>query len=119
MISQQDRLTTRIETCLSLDKADPTVLRVEMDRVVHYLHEYGYPVAPTGFEAYITKFLDKNVVGKVPLGDKSSFTVIALMILKAAEIYLYEGTKEAKPDEPEQFRKMIEEWEHKKHDRDK
>lgn len=116
MITLMDRLCSRIESCLSLDKKDPTVLHIEVDRVVHYLHEFDLPVAPAGFERYITLFLEKNIIGKIPLGDRATFPVIARMIIKAAEIFLYEGAKHAAPDEPEQLKQMIEEWKARKNE---
>ncbi len=84
MITEKARLLTRIQTCLNLDKKDPQSLRVQIDKIIHYLHEFKIAVPPRQFEDAVKLFLSKNVIGKAQLGHPGTFPAIANAIVTMA-----------------------------------
>jgi len=88
MITHEDRLLNRMETCITLDKNNPTEMHFKIDLMVKYLHEFGYEVAPNMFEAVIQKAANTYIVGKLPLGDKATIPALAIYILNIAKTML-------------------------------
>lgn len=84
MITTTDQILTRIESCLSLDPKDPTALRVQIDKIIHYLHEFRMIVPPKQFEELVKTFLTQKVLNKAELGNKNTFPAISKALLLLA-----------------------------------
>jgi hypothetical protein len=94
MISEKSRLLNRMMTCLSLDKEDPTALKIQIDKLIQYLHEFRFFVPPRQFEEAVKLFLKNNVVNKVQLGDHRVFPAICNSICQLAENIVERATNE-------------------------
>lgn len=109
MITEKSRLMTRLETCLSLDKDEPTSLRVQVDKIVMYLHEFKIFVPPRQFEEAVKIFLKEKVMNKVPLGNPGTFPAIANAIYTLAETIVDKAASEQIIDSLEAKDKLIDE----------
>jgi len=81
MITTTDQILARIESCLTLDPKDPTALRIQIDKIIHYLHEFRMIVPPKQYEELVKKFLSTKVLNKAALGDKRTFPAISKALL--------------------------------------
>ena len=81
MITKDDRLINRITGCLRFDRKASTVVHVEIDKIIQFLHEFDYMVPAAQFEQLVTTVLNEYVVNKLPAGEKPSLHVIANFIL--------------------------------------
>jgi hypothetical protein len=87
MITKTDQILSRIESCLNLDKNNPTELRVQVDKIIHFLHEFQIQVPPKQYEMLVKKFLSEKVLNKAALGDKRTFPAISkALLLLASEL---------------------------------
>ena len=83
-ISDEDRLLTRIETCISLDRKKPTELHIAIEQVIDYLQQFNVAVPPYSFEQKLEQALNQEIVGKIQLGHPDAFPSIARFILMLA-----------------------------------
>lgn len=117
VISQKQQLLTRVASCLRLDKADKSTLRVEIDSIISYLAQYGIVVPPRQYEAVAIEVLNNEVVNKLQMGERNSFGVIAEMliilasnILQAAEISARANVASETDDISEQLKEARIRW---------
>ena len=85
MITTTDQILTRIESCLTLDPKDPTALRIQIDKIIHYLHEFRMLVPPKQYEELVKTFLTQRVLNKAELGNKQTFPAISKALLALAD----------------------------------
>jgi len=83
MISKQDRLLSRLASCLRLDKNDYTHLHVEVDAIIAYLMEFGIQVPPAQYEKLVGEMMNKHVLN-LELGQPNMMKIIAQTLVDLA-----------------------------------
>lgn len=92
VISQRQQLTTRVASCLKLDKRDQGNLHVEIDAIIQYLADYDIVVPPAQYEKYVVEMLNNEVVNKLKFGQGDVLRYVANMLIELAENVLKAAT---------------------------
>lgn len=80
MITQDDRLLSRLELCVVPDKSNPSEYHIQLDKAIKLLSDFDYVVPPARFEKEVGEVMQKAVVGKLP-PDRVSIIIIAKALL--------------------------------------
>ena len=116
MVSYRARLENRLLAAVTLDPKDRTVIRIDFNRAVKELDDFGLPVPDKPFEKKLVQLLNKWVVNKSPSDAATPYKVVNIMIRLAEEMAIDEyklnqyivDTVDAQ--EKQNIAQAIEEW---------
>ncbi|RMG36427.1 MAG: hypothetical protein D6732_08235 [Methanobacteriota archaeon] len=93
MISNEEKLLIRLESCIRAGKTDPSSLKINYPLLIQYLNAFGYAVPYSSFSEYLEKALKEQVIGKLSISPGYTF-IIAKYIKVLAEHFLDAVTRD-------------------------
>jgi len=89
MITNENKLVTRLLSTVYRDKTDNTVIRINLDNVVSILTSFGFNLPKQVFETKLEQLVSKKMVG-VKLDASTNYAIVQLIIKLANAVHIDE-----------------------------
>ncbi len=89
MISNENKLVTKLLATVYRDKSDATVIRINLDNAVTILTSHGFNLPKQAFEAKLEELVSKKMVG-AKLDSSTNYSIVQLIIKLANALHIDE-----------------------------
>lgn len=88
MITRLDRIANQLLATISTDRNDPSMIRIQFDRVLQILYNFDIIVPPKIFESTFNKVMEERLVGKIRANDVAKWAISQAMLNTALSLML-------------------------------
>jgi len=115
MINLEERIVTQLLSTIYKDKKDPTVLRVNVDKVVSVLDSFGYNLPSNVFEKKLEEMLNAKLVG-AKMSPGLTFSIAQMIVDIANKMHIKDEdiaaflAKQNQEQDPREIQEKIIKW---------
>lgn len=116
MIDQKTNLVNKILSTISVDKKDPSVIRLDINNAANILTGFGYNLPSQPFEKNLEAALNKILVGKAKISPSIRYAAAEIIVSVADRMHIDEDRilKYIQENDSEEdiaaIQQQIEEW---------
>lgn len=88
MITRLDRIANQLLSTISIDRKDPSLIRIQFDKVLQILYNFDIVIPPKIFEDTFNKVMEERLVGKIRANDVAKWAISQAMLNTALSLML-------------------------------
>lgn len=88
MITKLDRVANQLLGTVSIDRKDPSLIRIQFDRAIQIFYNFDIVVPPKMFENTFMKVMEERLVGKIRANDIAKWAIVQAMLNTALAMML-------------------------------
>jgi len=116
MIDQKTNLVNKILSTITVDKKDPSVIRLDINNAANILTSFGYNLPSQPFEKNLETALNKILVGKATISPSVKYAAAEIIISVADKMHIPEDKiikylqEHDAEEDIEAMQRQIEQW---------